>query len=178
MIPSFKDGQTKYDISHLESFEFQVTQPPPKNTNKPALTYDLVSSFSWHCYTRTPEPHESVNRVTRGGETRCFCPIRYKHSFQLPDIIRGLANKKVFQTGKGNLVTIEIIDDDGTKREYEIYFSVSHQGKKRPLKLSIESAYLPEEGAALFSKRKRRQAIRFDVVVYNTKNNKPIKYGK
>ena len=60
---------------------------------------------------QTPNDDEDVFRLQDDRETRCFCPDRYRLSKHLPEIIRALPEQNVFQTGKGNFVTIEIIDD-------------------------------------------------------------------
>ena len=109
MSHTFSDGQSHHDISHLAPFTFQVVRPA--EGTKAGWTIDVEASFSWHCFTREPEPNENVHKVRRGREVRCFCSKRYSYSFKLPEVIKELANRKVSLTGRGNYVRIELVDD-------------------------------------------------------------------
>jgi hypothetical protein len=108
---------------------------------------------------------------------RCFCDERYQYSIQLPGIIAGLSERKVFQTGKSNFVTIEFVEEDGTRLDYEIYFQVRKQGAGNPLKLYVESAYVRRPDNKDKRPKPRRQTIRFRVIVHNIQSGKPIKFN-
>lgn len=168
------DGQTSHDISHLEPFTFTVSRPADDKGG--GWSIDVHATFSWHCYTRTPDASEQVHRLRNGKETRTFCPERYGYSKLLPGIVAGLSERKVLQTGKSNFVTIELVDRNGTHVDYEVYFSVRKDGKKRPLRLYVESAYVRDPSNAANRPKPRRQAIRFRVVVHNVQTGKAIKF--
>jgi len=169
------DGQ-RYKLDHLENFKFEAVQSAIET--KSEIRTEIEVMFSWHCYTRAPEKNETVYIHQHKGEQRCFCPVRYKYSKILPSIIKKLSERKVLQTGKGNFLTIEIVDDNGKKRDYEIYFSLRKQGKKQPLKLYVESAYLRDYNTKVSKQKKKQQPIRFYILVYKVKNELRIPYTK
>ena len=162
------DGDQQYDISHLSGFCFSVVQPD--------WTKEIEVRFSWHCYTRTPDHSEKVYILRNGKERRCFCPERYELSFHLPKIISELQERYIVQTGRGNYMTVELLNEKGEKQRYGVFFSLRKGAPKQPLRLTVESAY------ALTSKqaqpRASRQKIRFRVVVFNTWRGKTIRYSK
>jgi len=96
----------------------------------------------------------------------------------LSEIIKEMSERKILQTGKGNYLTIEIVDHDGNKRDYEIYFTLRKQGKKKPLKLYVESAYLRDELAEAIRQKRRHQPIKFSILVYKVKNDQKIPYKR
>lgn len=165
----------RYDLSHLQDFHFDVVRPPSDEGGGWEISVHV--SFSWHCYTRAPNENEASHIYEKDRERRCFCPVRFRHSKLLPDIIQGLSERRVFHTGKGNYITVEIVEEDGTAIDYEIYFSIRKQGKKRPLRLVVESAYLRASDDVTYQKRKR-QPIRFRVLVYNTHHGRRVRYSK
>jgi len=168
------DGINRPSIEHLAPFGF--TYARPAKGDDPGWEKEIAVTFSWHCYTRTPEPGEQVYILRDGNEQRCFCPIRYQLSRYLPDIIRQLDQKAIFQTGKGNFVTVEVIEPAGRTVEYGVFFTVTSGRGKEPLKLRVSSAY------PFFEQEKRyqvsRQKIRFNIIVYNTMRGKPIKFRR
>lgn len=168
------DGVTRHDLQHLHPFTFRVIRPAV--SNHPESFIEVHATFSWHCYTRTPDNEEQAYRIISGREIRCFCPDRYTYSFQLPEIIAGLSERKVFQTGQSNFVTIEFIEENGTRLEYEVYFQVSKIGRKTPLKLFVESGYVRRANNRKNKPKRRQQAIRFRVLAHNIHIGKPIKY--
>lgn len=171
---SIYDGVKRHKLAHLQPFTFSVTRPAIEGKSETSL--DVHATFSWHCYTRTPADNEEVYLISSGVEKRCFCPDRYQYSFRLPGIIAGLAERKVLQTGRSNFVTIEFVDEDGTRLDYEIYFQVRKQGNGKPLKLYVESAYIRRSENKHNRPKPRRQAIRFRVIVHNIQSGKAIKF--
>lgn len=169
------EGQ-RYDLSHLQDFQFEVVRPPSDKGAGWSIKIDVT--FSWHCYTRAPGKTETVKIQTQGKEQRCFCPVRFEHSKRLPEIIQDLSERKILQTGKGNYITIEVVDHDGKVIDYEIYFDLRKQGRKQPLKLVVESAYLREPSAETTRQKRKRQPIRFRVLVHNTHHGKKIRYKR
>lgn len=168
------DGRSHHSIEHLAPFSFTYSRPA-KDT-EPAWDKEIAVTFSWHCYTRTPEAGEHVYLVRDGNEQRCFCPTRYLLSQYLPGIIRQLDQKAIFQTGKGNFVTIEVLDPAGGSTEYGIFFTITRGKNKDPLKLRVSSAYPFLEPEKRY--QVSRQRIRFNIIVYNTVQGKPIKFKR
>ena len=97
---------------------------------------------------------------------------RYELSKLLPDIITTLLERKCYHTGKGNFLTVEIITEEGRHQNYEIYFVVS-RSKLGILTLYIQSAYLGDKIHP--AKNSRIKKIGFNVILFNTLRNKPIK---
>lgn len=161
---------TRYDLKHLKDFTFDLIQPAADK--KPERKYNIKARFSWHCFTRSPETDDTGIMTNADGEQRCFCLDRYKHSHRLPDIITDLANRYCQTTGHGNFITVEIIEEDGTKQDYEIYFNVRKPASGKHLELFVETAFvrtIPE----LYKTKKKK--IRFSTIIYNVKNGRPIR---
>jgi len=170
-------GKT-YDLSHLEplSFEFVV----PEKEGRPKQLYAIEVLFSWHCFTRgiaVGEQFPEALAYERGRETRLFDERRYHLSKNLPRIIRGIGSRKCFHTGRGNFFTVELVDEQGNRIEYTIFFKVSRHTKPRELTLRVESAYVRGDRVPLGRSRPPRP-IRFSVIAYNTATGKPIKEPK
>ncbi|MGH7813041.1 MAG: hypothetical protein ACREQI_03455 [Candidatus Binataceae bacterium] len=169
---------TTYDLSHLDPFTFDFVVP--ERGGRPLRTYEIDVQFSWHCFTRGIVAGENFPRAmacARGRETRLFDERRYRLSKRLPAIIRDIGSRKCFHTGKGNFFTVEFIDQDGNRVEYDIFFKVSRRGKAGKLTLVVESAYARDNRIPLGRPRPPRP-IRFSVIVYNTATGKPIKQPK
>ena len=83
-----------------------------------------------------------------------------------------LANGLAARPGRGTFFTVEMIEEDGTTLEYEVYFRLTKPGKKKNLKLYIESAYIPRSPEQY---RNRKRKISFAVIVYNVKHGRPIR---
>lgn len=169
--------EQRYELDHLNDFHFEAIQPATQT--KSEMRTEIKVTFGWHCYTRSPEQNETAQtHRNERGEQRCFCPIRYEHSKHLSKIIKELSERNILQTGKGNFLTIKIVDHDGNKRDYEIYFTLRKQEKKKPLKLYVESAYLRDELAEAIRQKSRHQPIKFAILVYKVKNDQKIPYKR
>jgi len=46
-------------------------------------------------------------------------------SKRLPEIVRSLGERNCYHTHHGNFFTIELIDPEGNRQDYEVYFKVS-----------------------------------------------------
>jgi hypothetical protein len=165
-------------LDHLCSFEHEFVQDP--EPGKKEKRYKFIIEFSFHCFTRGPNKHkgekledvDSSLHYSDSRDKRIWCFDRYKLSFFLPDIARGVSQKKCYNTGKGNFFLIDLVESDGSISEYEVYFKVTRAGKG-VLRLYVESAYIrdAEHGSAQPKKKK----IRFFVIAYNVQKKKPIK---
>lgn len=174
MVKTIFDGISRHSIEHLAPFSF--TYARPAKGDDPGWEKEIAVTFSWHCYTRTPDEDENLYLLRDGNEQRCFCPTRYLMSRYLPDIIRELDQTAIFQTGKGNYVTVQVVEPAGRVVDYGIFFNVTRGRRGEPLKLRVSSAY------PFFEQEKRyqvsRQRIRFNIIVYNTMQGKPIKFRR
>ena len=135
-------GQT-YDFTHLEPFTFTITSQLAKRDLRVHVT------FSNHCFTRGYEPatHPVGEPIIPDGRRqRTFCPIRYRLSLALPDIIQGLMHPKakVWETAaeRNWCFSITVEDPDGP---YHVFFEVRRSGQDKrqwqELNLVVESAY-------------------------------------
>ena len=118
---------------------------------------------------------KSRDRVFRNGI--CWCPPRsvfdfgrYELSKQLPKIIEGLAERKCWNSGKGNFFTIEVITEDGKAADYDVFFAVSKSSQKGRINLFVQSAYIRDRKTLESS-----SPIKFRFILYNTLNRIAIK---
>ncbi len=171
----FKIEGRVYSLSHLHPFEFDFVVAA--KDGKPEQIYSIEVLFSLHCFTRSPKPYESISAVltySDSRETRIIDLNRYKLSFSLPNIIRGIDNRKCFHTNHGSFFTVDTIDDQGNRSEYTIYFTVTKNGKGGRLKFYVNSAYVQ----GMISRPKVRKPVKFSVIAFNTKHNRTIRRQK
>jgi hypothetical protein len=167
-----------YDLSHLDSFNFEFVVP--EKDGRPRQLYAIEVMFSWHCFTRGIAPGEDFAKAlaySRGRETRLFDERRYHLSKKLSGIIRSIGSRKCFHTGRGNFFTVELVDEEGNRIEYTIFFKVGRRTKPRELALRVESAYVRGDRVPLERSHPPRP-IRFSVIAYNTATGKRIKEPK
>lgn len=170
--PFIYGGET-YDLSHLHPQEIVYIQPAQKN--KPERKYVVEVHYSLHCFTRGIKD-ENQNEIdlyySDPRETRLFDFKRYELSFKLPEIIKSLGERNCFHTNYTGFFTIEIVDSDGEKADYEIYFEVE-KGKGKGLELYIHSAYVrdPER----IKDRPKKKKIGFYIVLYKILTNQKIR---
>jgi len=141
------------------------------------LLIDVI--FANHCYTEkfVEGFHEIEQIILTEAEDRhrVFCPIRYGLSYRLPDLIKALPKSKVHQTAQlRNYVYVVPLEIDD--RPYEVYFMLQRAARaaKADLRLTIESAYIDDEGSAI---RKRPSSIRFMILAHKVLTNQQIKFA-
>jgi hypothetical protein len=91
-------------------------------------------------------------------------------SKQLPKIIEGLAERKCWNSGKGNFFTIEVITEDGKAADYDVFFAVSKSSQKGRINLFVQSAYIRDRKIL-----KSSSPIKFRYILFNTLNRIAIK---
>lgn len=153
-----------------------MTYEQPAKGKDPARVYRVDVIFGLHCFTRDPgegEVVESALLYSDDRETRVFDFVRYELSELLPQIVDGLAQRKCFHTGHGNFFSIEIVQRDGSRDEYNIFFTASRSSVKGRINLFVQSAYIrdPEH---VSNRPAKRSAIGFYVILFNTLNKRPI----
>lgn len=163
-----------YDLTHLHPFE--VIYKQPAKGNKPEQSYYLNVSFSLHCFTKRIEYLENLDDkllYQDSREVRMFDFQRYQLSKSLKRMVLELDKQKCYHTGKGNFFIIEMIDEAGQKREYEVFFTMSHASNRGKLNLFVQSAYLRDEEHK--ANQPKKKPINFYVIAYNTLVGRPIK---
>lgn len=134
-----------------------------------------------HCFTRGPNSskNEYLNDVAPellyrdSRETRIFCFKRYELSKKLPCIAKEIYKARCFHTGRNNFFTVSLVDADGERQDYEVYFKVSKANKDGVLRLYVQSAYVRDD--AYTSSQPNKKKIKFFTIAYNTQAGKLIK---
>ncbi|HTH75110.1 MAG TPA: hypothetical protein VL635_11955 [Trinickia sp.] len=171
---AFTYAGVRYDLSHLHPRRLTFTQPP--SDCRPERTYAVQLIYSLHCFTRSAEHGEPIDAALLYGdsrETRVFCERRYRMSKALPRIVDDLGRRPCYHTGKGNFFVVELIDDLGAKREYEVYFTASRASERGVLNLFIQSAYVRDREHR--RNRPKKKPVRLYVILHNTLTNRPLK---
>ena len=147
----------------------------PAKDGKPEQLFSFLVRFSLHCFSETTKHGDDPQLAYRDSrESRTFDFDRYRLSHHLPETIRDIGSKHCMHTGQSNFFVIELVDDDGTRVEYEIYFDVNkNSGVAGRLELFVQSAYVRGEASRAF--RQKGKKIRFSVIAHNRKHGKPIK---
>lgn len=166
-----------YDLTHLHPkiiLYNQITTPQKKES-----FYNVQIIYSLHCFTRkklSDEPENKLLFYKDSRETRLFDFTRYELSKQLPSIVENLNLKKCYHTGKGNFFVVELINHEGKKEEYEVYFEASRSSTRGVINLYVQSAYARDKKHA--SARPKKKPIRFEIILFNISNNKIIRIQK
>ncbi|WP_147426618.1 hypothetical protein [Trinickia fusca] len=171
---AFSYAGVKYNLSHLHPRRVEILQPA--KGEHPERTYAVQLIFGLHCFTRSAEAGEVIDPAllySDSRETRVFCLRRYRLSMLLPAIIDGLAGRPCYHTGKGNFFTVEVVDEQGTTQEYEVYFTASRATERGVLNLFVQSADVRDGAHA--GNRPKKRPIRLHVILHNTLTNRPIK---
>ena len=161
-----------YNLDHLHPFSFDLVVPA--QGDKPALSYRINVIFSLHCFTRDSQKGEAIPAelaYSDDRETRIFDFDRHRQSATLPQIVQSLADRPCYHDRHGNFYVIEVVDQDGTKRFYSVFFTLTKAGKKAGLNLFISTAHVRDERPYARSLK----PIKFRVLVYNTWTNKGVK---
>ena len=172
--PFTHNGQV-YDLAHLHPRRTTIVQEA--QPGKPARSYTLQVIFSLHCFTRgiaSGEQPESALLYSDARETRVFDFARYELSKLLPAIIEQLPARKCYHSGKGNFFIVELVDQNGSRDEYEIFFTASRSTTRGVLNLFVQSAYIRDEHH-MQGKPAPRKPIRIEILLFNIQANKPIR---
>lgn len=144
-------GGEVFDLGHLQAFTFEFESQSLKKWLRVHVT------FSNHCFTKGYGVEQHVPGEPIIDEftprPRLFCPIRYRLSKSLPELIRGMNHPavKVFETvaERNWAYSIKIEDPDGP---YHVFLEVRRppavHRHLQDVNLVIESAYHedPEKG--------------------------------
>jgi hypothetical protein len=167
----FNRGGKVYDLSHLHpcipEYEF------PADGKRDATVFTVDITYGSHCFTCDPSNAETVSPEMEYADARhirMFDFGRYKLSKQLPKIMAGLAERKCWNSGKGNFFTIEVITEDGKAVDYDVFFVVSKSSLKGRINLFVQSAYVRDRKTLRSS-----SPIKFRYILYNTLNRIAIR---
>lgn len=169
---SFTHDGVVYDLGHLSSHVTEVVVAAKQG--KPEQRYRLNVDYSLHCFTRGPKEGEEISvdlAYSDSRETRIFDFDRYALSKQLPLIVADLAERKCFHDHHGNFYVLELIDEEGRRRYYSIFFKLSRAGKRKGLNLFVSSAHARDE----LPYAKSQKPIRFRVLVHNIQRGKQVR---
>lgn len=143
------DGVT-YSLSHLDEMQLDAADSTGQ-IRKMAVT------FEDHCFTSAPVTADPA--LVYPGSSRMpghFSLQRYEASLRLPELLRTLPDKKVWNVEGTTQVYLPILDIAGSDHVYHIIFGL-RRVKQLPvdLHLRIETAYvgdrlLPTYGAVQF----------------------------
>ena len=170
-------GERVYDLSHLHPFSFDFVIAA--KDGKPEQHYGIDVIFSLHCFSHgiaAGEAYLAELAYADSREVRLFDEQRYTHSLRLPEVIRSIGERRCFHTGRDNFFTVELIDAQGVRVEYTVYFKLSRAPSKGRLNLYVQSAYVQDDIPQ--TRPKPRKPIRFSVIAYNVAVGKPIKVPK
>lgn len=148
-FPALEISGNAYDFEHLDPFVMIV------NSDMARKSLRVHVRFTNHCFTRGynsfSHPAGEPAIEDHSGNKRTFCPIRYRLSLSLPDIIKRLINpqEKVYQTfARRNWAYTVTIDDPAGPYHlfFEIRKSPASERHLQDLSIVIESAYHEEKG--------------------------------
>lgn len=174
---AFHHDGDEYDLSHLDTFEWTVECQ--HKVDGPMVTYKFYVSFSHHAFTSSEKRSDSgIPYPTKFRESRFFDFQRYELSKQLPAIIQTLDTRICSLTNQdhNNYFTIEILDEEGVERDYEIYFAISRTERKGWMRLLVESAYVRDDDK--IAERPKGRKIGFNVIARNTLEKRKINRRK
>lgn len=136
------------DLSHLDPFTFVINSKQAKRDLRVHVT------FSNHCFSRCyDEARHPVGEPVidaRSARPRTFCPIRYRLSQRVPELIRTLNHPKtkVWETTSERNWCYSITIDD-PEGPYHVFFEIRRASRDRrqwqDLHLVVESAYHQDE---------------------------------
>jgi hypothetical protein len=167
-FPPKRHGGKVYDLSHLDPKVMQFIRPG--TAEKPAVVYHVNVMYTQHPFTRDlPNgEYDKALECRDGKEVRLFDVERWELSKLLPAIIQDLP-ARVCQHGKdNNFVTAEMILENGTTAEYDIFFVASKAARPGFINLVIQSAYLRDK-----KQTGKREA--FLNILYSALNGKRLK---
>jgi hypothetical protein len=132
-----------YTLSHLHPFLQQIELPATER--HPSRTVNLHVAFGLHTFTRaTVSDDKRCECYGDNRESRTFCRIRYGRSFELPNIVRTLEQRRCeFARGMSGLVNYVTFEtSDGAR--YAAFFELRRLKPAGPnaVQLMVQSAYI------------------------------------
>ena len=148
-FPTLDISGEEFDFTHLEPFIMHVNSDMAKKVLK------VHVRFTNHCFTKGYEAfyHPAGEQIIydHSGNGRTFCPIRYRLSLALPEIINRLCDpaEKVYQTSAKRNWAYSITIDDPEGPDH-LFFEIRRASRDekhlQDLNMVIESAYPEDRG--------------------------------
>ena len=143
------------------------------NQRAPERRISLSITYGLHCFSRALYDGENKPKglVSDGREHRVFDLGRYELSLRLPRVLATLELRPCFHTGYRNFFTVEILDKQGIKHDYVVYFRTWRAASNEvgDVRVHVESAYLRADAPQRYKK-----SIRFKVIAANTYTGREI----
>jgi hypothetical protein len=158
-------------LSHLHQCAFEYERVA--DGKKPATVFTVDVDFGLHCFSCDPpkdRPYDHQLRYADAHHIRIFDFERYELSKRLPHIIKDLAGRKCFNAGRGNFFTVEAVDKEGKRCDYDIFIQVSKSARRGRLNLFVQSAYIRERVTL-----PQGRPIQFLFILHNVLNGIKIK---
>ena len=140
-----------YSLTHLQ--ETQYTYRLAATQQYTEMQFRALIQYSSHCISFGSKQNQSLSFTDKNkdkriiddrGNERCFCEDRYQLSMLLPNVFKTILDRVCFFTGHENWLTIEFVDKNGKKGEYEIFFRL-YKETKGFLRVYVESAYVRDD---------------------------------
>ena len=139
--PSFIYQGNSYDLSHLDEYQFQIT-------DSAKVDRKITVTFSDHCFTRSPEPGDDPALLYAGSSRNpgYFCVDRYLHSLQIRAHIAQAVSRKVWQLDHQGYACVPTVDHQGRRVLYGIVFALDRvTGLPVDLHMRVRSAHLRDQ---------------------------------
>lgn len=134
-----------------------------------SVVVKVLVSVGHHVFTRTMEKSDPDDQIlVESNDPRCFCPVRYGWSTDLPMVISRNAAKNAYFSEKGNFI---FVDSLPTADPYVVAFNLQ-RGAKPGLGaiMNVVSAY---EKASL-PKVSALDKILFSTLVFKVAAGQPV----
>ena len=135
--PSFAHQGAIYDLTHLNEYEFAVTDTD-------GVARRIAVTFADHCFTRPPLPGDDPTLVYPGSDRHPghFCFIRYQLSLGLRGYIAHVIDGQVWSVEGDNFAALPVVDQSGRQVLYGIMFSLDRiSGLPVQLHMRVRTAY-------------------------------------
>jgi hypothetical protein len=139
--PSFTHQGQSYDFTHLDEYQFEVTDSAG-NARRIAVT------FGDHCFTREPIDGDDPGLLYPQSTRRpgYFCVERYQLSLNLVQHIARAATGKVWVVRDATFAAIPTVNHRGDRVLYGVVFSLDPvKGFPVHLHMRVETAYPCDE---------------------------------
>lgn len=167
---------TDYDLSHFQPWSIEIIIP--EKDHHPELALKIEFRFSNHCYTeelKDHEPDSTPSLTDQYGNRRRFCPVRYKHSLKLRDILQDINTYKCLFTGRSNWLIIEVENEKGEWLNYHVYLLIKPHRSNGGLFIRVVSAYIKDKGNNQPKRKSRHNRISFCILARKMINGEPVR---
>lgn len=136
-----------YPLHHLHPIRFEFVMPA--SGGRPETEALIHVGFGLHCFTKQIESGDDPRDAYGDNrEQRTFDHQRYELSKQLPEIVKGLPQRRCAFAKANNYVTIELGEGGGVPMRYGVFFNIRRWEKQgdNAVLVVIQSAYALDPG--------------------------------